>query len=72
VRTGDLAGHSVGPLRPIHYSTVIFNLDTKRCKNAASLSLAGYVLTIRNQDVGCRNKAPPPRRISAHVYAMTS
>lgn len=31
-----------------------------------------YLLAIRNQDIGCRNKAPPSRLISAHVYAVTS
>jgi len=72
VRSGDLAGHSLGALRPNHHSIVIFHLGTKQCKNAASLRLARYVLTIRYQDVGCRNKAPPPRRNSAHVYAETS
>ena len=72
MRSGDLAGHSLGPIRPIHHSVVVFHLDTKRCKNTASLSLARYVLTLRNQDVGCRSKAAPPRRISAYVFAVTS
>jgi len=72
VRSGDLAGHTLGPLRPIHHSIVILHVGTKQCKNAASPGLVRYVLTIRNQDVGRRNKALRLRRNSAHVCAVTS